>query len=55
MFKVYFTTGLFFINLAGTPPTNVQGSTFLVTTAPEATTAPSPIVTPGNIVTLVPI
>jgi len=55
VFNVYFTTGLFFINLAGTPPTKIQGSTFFVITAPEATTAPSPIITPGNIVTLLPI
>ena len=43
------------MNLAGTPPTMVHGSIFLVTTAPEATTAPSPILTPGSMVTLVPI
>ncbi|KAF5684273.1 hypothetical protein FDENT_6778 [Fusarium denticulatum] len=43
------------INLAGTPPTNVSASTSLITTAPAATVAPLPIVTPGNIVARAPI
>ena len=34
---------------AGTPPTIDIGSTLLVTTAPAAIIAPSPIVTPGKI------
>ena len=45
----------FFITLAGTPPTSVFGSTSFVTTAPAATTAPSPMVTPPIIVALAPI
>ena len=36
------------IIFAGTPPTTVNGATSAVTTAPAATTAPRPIVTPGN-------
>jgi hypothetical protein len=36
------------IGLAGFPPTMVYGATSLVTIAPAATTAPSPIVTPGR-------
>ncbi|KAI3584311.1 hypothetical protein IWW34DRAFT_800325 [Fusarium oxysporum f. sp. albedinis] len=43
------------INLAGTPPTNVSASTSLITTAPAATVAPLPIVTPGKIVARAPI
>ena len=43
------------MNFAGTPPTTVFASTSFVTTAPAATIAPSPIVTPGNIVALEPI
>ena len=42
------------MNLAGTPPTTVLGSTSFVTTAPAATMAPSPIVTPCSIVTFAP-
>lgn len=42
------------INLAGTPPTTVRGATSRVTTAPAATTAPSPMVTPGSTVTFDP-
>ena len=38
------------ITRAGIPPTMVNGATSFVTTAPAATTAPSPIVTPGRIV-----
>ena len=41
-------------NFAGTPPTIVFAATFLVTTAPAATMAFSPIVTPGNTVTPAP-
>ena len=40
---------------AGTPPTIVRGSTSCVTTAPAATTAPSPMVTPCRIVAFDPI
>ena len=36
------------MTLAGTPPTTVRGATSFVTTAPAATTAPSPMVTPGS-------
>ena len=39
---------IFLMTLAGTPPTIVLGSTSLVTTAPAATTAPSPMVTPAR-------
>lgn len=39
---------LFFISLAGIPPTTVYGLTFLVTTEPAATIEPLPIVTPGS-------
>ncbi len=46
---------IFFITLAGTPPTMVFGSTSFVTTAPAATTAPSPMVTPARTVALAPI
>ncbi len=38
------------ITFAGTPPTIVSGGTSRVTTAPAATTAQSPTVTPGSIV-----
>lgn len=41
-----------FITLAGTPPTMVFGATSFVTTAPAATTAPSPIFTPARTVAL---
>lgn len=41
--------------LAGTPPATVLHGTSLVTTAPAATTAPSPMVTPGQTVALDPI
>ena len=34
------------ISFAGLPPTTVQGSTFLVTTAPAAMVLPFPMVTP---------
>ena len=43
------------ISFAGTPPTTVLASTSFVTTAPAATTAPSPMVTPGRTVALAPI
>ncbi len=39
---------------AGTSATMVLAGTFLVTTAPAATTAFSPIVTPGKTVVLAP-
>ena len=42
------------MNFAGTPPTIVFGVTSFVTTAPAATIAPSPILTPGKTVTLDP-
>lgn len=38
------------MTFAGTPPTIVYGGTSFVTTAPEATTAPSPTLTPGSII-----
>ena len=34
---------------AGTPPTTVFSGTSIVTTAPAAITAPSPMVTPGSL------
>ena len=40
---------------AGTPATIVLGGTSLVTTAPAATIAPSPMLTPGNTVAWLPI
>lgn len=43
------------MNLAGTPPTIVFAATSCVTTAPAATMAPSPMVTPGSTVALAPI
>lgn len=43
------------MNFAGIPPTIVLSGTSLETTAPAATTAFSPIVTPGKIVALAPI
>ena len=46
---------LYFICLAGIPPTIEYGSTSLVTIAPAAIQAPSPIVRPPKIVTLLPI
>lgn len=44
-----------FISFTGTPPTRVFGLTSFVTTAPAATTAPSPIVTPPIMVASAPI
>ena len=41
--------------LAGMPPTTVFAGTSLETTAPAATTAFSPMVTPGSIVAPAPI
>ena len=41
--------------LAGTPPTTVFAGTSLETTAPAATTAFSPMVTPGSMVAAAPI
>ena len=46
---------LLLINLAGTPPTTVNASTFLVTTAPAATIAPLPILQFGSITAFAPI
>src|SRR5690606_12648217 len=43
------------IGRAGTPPTMEYGATSSVTTAPAATTAPSPIVTPRRTTALAPI
>ena len=43
------------IIFAGTPATTEYAGTFLLTTLLAATTAPSPIVTPGSIVALSPI
>ena len=43
------------ITTAGTPPTSVFGGTERVTTAPAATTAPSPMVTPLKMTTRAPI
>lgn len=45
----------FLITLAGIPATTVLADTSLVTTAPAATTAFSPTVTPGKMVALAPI
>lgn len=45
----------FLINLAGLPPTTVHDSTSLTTSDSAPTTAPSPIVTPFEIVALVAI
>ena len=41
--------------LAGTPPTIILSGTFFETTAPDATTAFSPMVTPGSMVAAAPI
>jgi len=46
---------IFLMSLAGMPPTIVFGATSFVTTAPAATTAPSPMVTPASTVALAPI
>ena len=46
---------MYLMNLAGTPPTTVLASTSFETTAPAATTALSPIVTPCNMVACAPI
>ena len=43
------------MNFAGLPPTMVSGATSLVTTAPAATTAFSPMVTPGRMMAPTPI
>jgi len=43
------------IGLAGTPPTIANSETSEVTTAPAATIAPFPILTPGKIIALGPI
>lgn len=43
------------MNLAGIPPTTVLAGTSLETTAPAATMAFSPMVTPGKIVAAAPI
>ena len=41
---------LFPITFAGMPPTIVNAGTSFVTTAPDATMAPSPILMPGRII-----
>ena len=51
-FKYYF---IFLMILAGFPPTTTLSGTSFVTTAPDAMTALSPIVTPGLIIALPPI
>ncbi len=43
------------MTFAGTPATSVAGGTSCVTTAPAATTASAPMVTPGRIVVAAPI
>jgi len=43
------------LNLAGKPIANFHGGTSLVTSAPAATIAPSPISTPGSSVAFAPI
>lgn len=43
------------MNLAGTPPTTLYGSTSLTTTAPAPITEPTPILTPDFIITPCPI
>lgn len=49
-FSLNFSLALYFITLAGTPPTIAYGGTSLQTKAPAAITAPCPIVTPERIV-----
>lgn len=51
-YQYFFLT---FITLAGFPPTISYGFTSLVTIDPVPTIAPFPILTPGNIVTRLPI
>ena len=51
-FKLYY---LSFISFAGTPPTIVFLETSLLTTAPAATTAHAPILTPLKITQFEPI
>lgn len=53
MFNYFWSIGL--IILAGVPPTKVLAGTSLVTTEPAAITAPSPMVTLGQIVQWPPI
>lgn len=53
MFNYFWSIGL--IILAGVPPTKVLAGTSFVTTEPAAITAPSPTVTPGQIVQWPPI
>lgn len=43
------------ITFAGAPPAKQYGGISLLTTEPDATIAHSPIVTPGNITTLIAI
>ena len=50
-----FSASRYLITLAGFPTTTALFGTSLVTTAPAPTTAFSPIVTPGSIVTFTPI
>ena len=55
VWKVIKTYQTFFIIFAGTPATTVFAGTSFVTTAPAATIALSPILTPRRIVALEPI
>ena len=50
----YYSPPIFLITLAGTPAITVLAGTSLLTTAPAATTAFSPTVTPGKIVAFAP-
>ncbi|MBP1870229.1 hypothetical protein J2Z25_003692 [Clostridium tertium] len=54
-YSINSSSNLFFINLAGFPPTILYESTFFVTTQLAAIIAPSPILTPVIIVTFCPI
>lgn len=53
--QIQLRSSIFFITLAGTPPTSTFSGTDLVTTLPAATTEPMPMVTPHNIVQSIPI
>lgn len=50
-----FSSNLYLMILAGTPPIIAYGGTSFVTTAPAAITAPSPTVMPGSKLTFAPI
>src|SRR5690625_8023817 len=52
---ILLSENLFFIKHAGLPPTTVYGSTSFVTTDSAAMIAPSPMLTPGKIVTSLPV